>query len=1193
MSPPEQLDLGLEDRDGVREAVRAFDRNIALRASAGTGKTEALTELYLHLVAGLTDLGRPVSPERIVAVTFTEKAAWEMRERIGASLRWLAGRDPTARAPRVCEVVRRGMRQRNLPAEVFARALDSLPAARITTLHALCAGLLHASPIEAVLGPEIRVLDERESRGLLRRSLVAAVEARLVAGDDAVRELVRDHRGLFGVRDGGLVPVLARLHAEVSETGRAPESLLDGDPYGETARTEAAAVLGMSPFELQTGSLTRAWDTLIAAHEVLPRAPGMKAATRKVCERVAEAAARLRESAPVGTDDVAALSLAAQRLEAACGSGKAAAVESAATVRRAAIGLWALPVQRGRARALLELLSDGQRRFTEAKARVGGLDFSDLTLRARDLLRDHPDLRRELVAGVDALLVDEFQDTNAVQRDLVYLLRARESVDARVPLPPELLDRGLFVVGDRKQSIYGFRNADVVVFEELVSHIVATGGRELSLRRSFRGVQPLVHALNALTQQALRAGGELPFEIHFDPGSEALEPVSAGDPAGGAAVELLELAEDVPQAEAEPVAIARHLVALADRAQVRGGDGAWRPLRFGDVALLLPRFTRLELFTRALDEHGIPHAVVHGRGLLSTAEARDVLALLAVLTGADDALAIATVLRSPIAALSDATLLGLATNDGGLRGLFAGRASLPEWSTETERRRFDVTWQLLEHLRFAVNRIGLGAAARLAVEQTGYAAVLCGLPGGMQRVANVDRLLAEVVEREHAGEDGRTILSDLLVRAADDRDPEADVIVEGDDAVRVMTVHQSKGLQFPCVIAADLGRQLTSIRLPVTYDRQRGAGLAVGVRGPLGGWLYGPHHDHVSSVRARRERAERLRLFYVQITRARDRLVLVGTAGGIGRDIVDPVADELARAGLLARVPAPAPRSAVFSTGARFEPLPAEDWADLLRRSGPPQPSVGVLEVPVTQLEDFALCQRRFRARHILRLPERPEARVPASPEVDVDLGTDARTRGTAIHAVLERLDLGLLGRDPKAAMERAAAEAQLTGDLDVWTPLRSLLRSGLVERMVDPAVRVHRELAFALAVDAGEATLVLRGQIDLVLDDGATVDVIDYKATSPRGVDPVAPYRFQLGAYALAMRRASDPGREVRAAVQFLDGRPRQPLVAEGVEAEIVAQLPELATALLRARCAERFEGRPRAACEALRCGFQWLCHG
>jgi ATP-dependent exoDNAse (exonuclease V) beta subunit len=316
------------------------------------------------------------------------------------------------------------------------------------------------------------------------------------------------------------------------------------------------------------------------------------------------------------------------------------------------------------------------------------------------------------------------------------------------------------------------------------------------------------------------------------------------------------------------------------------------------------------------------------------------------------------------------------------------------------------------------------------------------------------------------------------------------------------------------------------------------------------------------------------------------------------KEVVEPAADELADRGLLRRVDAStleveAPTMAAEQQRRGLSP---KEHRALQQQLASGRSAVCMLELPVTQVEDFALCPRRFRARHILRLPERPQPRTPQGPEVDPQLRPDPRRRGTIAHAALEVLDLERAGEDPDGALADALERVGASGETDLRDRLGPFIRGAYVKRLASlPGEQVLRELPFALAIENDKAVLLLRGQIDLVVDEGESVEIIDYKVSAPKGEWPTAPYAFQLSTYAAAVRRRSGDRVRIRTAIQFLDGRFRLPLYTSDTEPDVTDmehRLASLLDALLDARRTGDFPGKDLDYCNRIRCGYVWLCH-
>ncbi|MGZ3408563.1 MAG: UvrD-helicase domain-containing protein, partial [Polyangia bacterium] len=485
------------------------------------------------------------------------------------------------------------------------------------------------------------------------------------------------------------------------------------------------------------------------------------------------------------------------------------------------------------------------------KKRAGVVDFSDLLTMARDLLRDDAAVRASVRARFDAVLVDEFQDTNPVQAELVRLVGGRQ---------PDDDGARLFVVGDRKQSIYEFRGADVAVFARAAEELVARGGAEELLTQSRRSAPSLLALTNALFARALDG---------YEPAKDDLSPFRTDAPATAGA-ELIRVAPG-PSAECrlrEARAVARRI------AELRAGGR-----RLGEIAILLRRFTHLYDYLDALRAVALPYFVVRGRGFFAAQEVRDLASALSVIDDPDDLLSLVALLRSPIVGVSDETVARLSLA-GQLRTrvLLDVATALPETLAPAERDGLERFRARFRELRLTADRLGPAACAQAIVDDGDLVAVLASTPDGEQRVANLMRLVEKAREFEARGGDLRAFANWLRRAAApggEAQAAEAQVADERDDVVRVMTVHQAKGLEFPVVFVPACGGLERSDHAPIVYDADQGLGLRLrDERSPLR--VHSTASKRVADVRKARQAAESLRVFYVAATRARDLVVFSG-----------------------------------------------------------------------------------------------------------------------------------------------------------------------------------------------------------------------------------------------------------------------------------------------------------------------------
>ncbi|XXX80999.1 UvrD-helicase domain-containing protein [Sorangium sp. So ce134] len=1303
--------------------IYAFRRNVVVAASAGTGKTHRLTALYVLLTLGLTSVGQPdaasvaapVPPDRIVATTFSRAAAREIAHRIERSLREIARWDGEASIPfadilRARQAAVAGPRGgAALPvAELRKRAeeaLARLPAARIDTLHGVAKQIVDRHAIAMGLSPAARILDEEEAQALSDLAVDEALSRAFVEGGEraeAARALVAATGSVEAAR-GEVTRLLDRL----DEDGLAPRRLALSDHAAE-ARAIArelrrlaaeSAALGSAAFREPAAALAAALGRegdgapfpAGAASAPLVELLTQRKPHKSKCTPADEALLAFREALPGETHRDKAQQLLGFLREA--------------------------PALSRREAGIVDLLEEIRERLAAIRRTEGGLGFGDLLRAARDGLRDDPAIGEAVRGSVDVLLVDEFQDTSAVQRDLVYLLRERDDAAAArpagvAPTAADLWGHGLFLVGDRKQSIYGFRGADVSIFCRVCAELAgAAAGRALelspslwspepsadfvALRESRRSTPELLAFINAFSARDFAqdrapeardggAGAPREFEIAYSaaehlvaaPGGAAQGPtqVALVDDDGSAPDGVDALVRDARGQLREALIAAAYIARRVRGAGDAGAASAGGDLRFRDVAVLARRRSTIPLVELALARLEIPY-VVAGRALFDAAEVRDVAAILRLLLDPRDRLALATVLRGPMVALSDTALAVLAPPGRGLTvpllgrwpsaaAMQGGRGPGPEDEEPGDarplpalarlpagdRERLEAFRARFSGLRRAALRSTPGEAIRAAVSAFDLDRVLAALPRAQARLGNVDRLIS--IARRRGGSLA-SFVRWLERRIRDEADePEAAVFSPEDDAVRLTTIHASKGLDFPAVVLLDLNAEPRADQpglsyIPAAADRPAALLVRHHARRVDRPSRLGSLHDVEASahgpsvplstpalqaaraeVRAR-ERAERQRLTYVAITRARRELVLVGAAAkprsgsawltlkGQSAEVPAPLAGAIAATlearALLAEARPPAPGTDAY---ARAAPVP--------RAAPAAEPArARTVLIATASLATFQGCSRRFRLRHLLGIGEPagegqlglfdvegpPE--LPGEERVELEDGADPRPPGRAAHRVLQRWPRARWGEPTEAAdiVARLAFEGLAPHGPDALRTAEGIARflGGPYARQVrGEEAALLREEALVLDVEpqsAGQrrgARLALALTIDLaVLHPSGLVDVIEYKRARPRA--DLAPYELRLRAYALALRRRH-PDRPIRAGVLFV-GAEVEPVwlkasgpmgsIADEEHARFEHELARLAERFSEASAEGRFDGVPVEACRRLRCGFVRACHG
>ncbi|HEU4326866.1 MAG TPA: UvrD-helicase domain-containing protein [Roseiflexaceae bacterium] len=846
--------------DAQRDAIGRDDTDLVVVAGAGSGKTRVLVERYVRLL-------ERYEVDQLLAITFTDKAAREMRDRVRRRL------EQRARAARGAERA------------FWEERRTAIEGARIGTIHSFCAALLRAHPAETGLDPRFSVLDEVQSGALLHAAVGEALQASVAQAAEAVppaeggAPLGAEFALLCEFGLGELRGLLADLlrrggegRAALERTPDAPELLLERWRADlDRARQEALADLRAAPAWLAAvaglrGLAVGAPSGDALGDQVRALAPLLDALDSTGFERYADLALleqiNLRGGAQGRWGGKAEVQRARDALR--------ALREVYASHAEALLLAWDAPLEERAARAVVDLARLARlaaRAYTARKNALNTLDFDDLERLAVVLLRDHPDVRERWQAELAAVLVDEFQDTNPEQRDLVALI-AGSGDGADQPLA----SGRFFMVADGKQSIYRFRGADVAVFNAVRRAVGAGGGREIRLDASFRARGRLLALVNALFERVFSRPGPLrDYEVAFEP---LLHVRPDGPPLVGELHLLPRPQRGVPGSAAEDLR-RREALILARRLRelVEGGAplveeaGRWRAVRYGDIAMLFQASTVFELYEAALREEGVPFLTTAGRGYYGRDEVRDLINLLRVLEDPSDDFALAGVLRSPLFALEDAALLRLRLDPaptlwGALRRS-AGEEAGPDL-------RF--AEQTLGSLLALRGRVAVVEVMRAALGATGYLATIAGLPDGERRRVNVEKLLE--VARRAGGADLATFsayLEDLLRQEA----REGEAPLEGEHAVRVMTVHRAKGLEFPVVVLPDLGREGLPTQ-PLALAG-RSYGLAIKLRNGAD-WVQPLAYRLARAEEARMERAERERLAYVALTRARDYLILAGPA---------------------------------------------------------------------------------------------------------------------------------------------------------------------------------------------------------------------------------------------------------------------------------------------------------------------------
>jgi ATP-dependent exoDNAse (exonuclease V) beta subunit len=694
---------------------------------------------------------------------------------------------------------------------------------------------------------------------------------------------------------------------------------------------------------------------------------------------------------------------------------------------------------------LIDILRRFDGQYRERKRQAGALDFADLEEFAVRLLVEHADTRARLQGQFDHILMDEFQDTNGQQAELLKHVR-----------PPDRF----YAVGDINQSIYGFRHAEPQGFLDYRAEVERRGRRLVNLADNFRSRPEILSAVETIVDGA---PGIEPRRLTAGRVFEQPRPVCVDVVA---ATEL----------ELEAQWVARRILEEPE-------------FDFKDVAVLVRNTEVMAAFAAAFDKAGIPYQVNRGKGFYETREVNDLTSLLRVIANPRDEISLAAVLRSPLVAASDESLLRLKMMGDNLG------ASLMRLGAELDAEDHEKLTRFRDRLReWRIRReyVSFDRLLLAAIDD-------CGYRGG----PNVDKFLAQARDAASRLSLDEFVEELALVRASNPREPDAPP-EDSANAVQVMTVHSAKGLEFPMVFVAALHKGVES-KLPVVTFSPR-IGLGARWRNPA---VRKDEEDlfqqEIHKERAKRESDESHRLLYVAMTRAEQQLVL--SFSGKPKEWAKLVADKLNlpldtnRDELLTRT-APDGREWKLrllvtdnmpDVGHALRPVESEDTIELV--SPPEVTEQQNSNATVTDLVAFANCPRQYYLGHYLGWEGRPRKLAEAE-EVG---GLSAGELGTQVHELLA-------GRPVLEPDEEALRLAEV-------------FRQSPLGRRLERAGRVEREFDYLMAIE----DLVIRGQVDLWFEEEGELAIVDYKTDSVTAAEAhrrAQDYALQLRLYAMAVER-------------------------------------------------------------------------
>lgn len=1071
-------------------AMTTVGMDLCVDAGAGSGKTRVLVERIIHLLdKRLADL------DEIVAITFTEKAALEMKERLREACRDKAPKDDPQGLSYWREIERR------------------ITHARISTIHSFCTSILREHALHQGRDPDFTMLEEAESSLMSKDVTQRVLDEMITRDDEAARSVAFEYgmRGLSAIlemmlRRRGLVEQIANdLPLEDAEALTTHMIERAGQAIAEQLRAFARSR------KLQ--ELTKALSELEGrCEDVDDLRETIRVEMIDLCTRIASS--ENPDEIIKCVEALSAFGFRGAKKKNWPGEGDYEAIKNAQDAVKATAQREMPPdideaIERKSTELVVQLYhvyAEVSAAYQEQKALAVGMDFEDLILETHGLLMSDEHVCGQVARGMKYLLIDEFQDTDNVQ-----LRIARQLTQQGEGKRPEL-----FVVGDAKQSIYYFRGADISVYQE----VRESSGDVIHLDENFRSLPNVLSFVNDFFSSAgLFEEGGVPYA--------PLEGKREAQKDGRIAFLYPHLEE---KTNVEDARRAEGLLIASRLADMCSGPSAVevtdpdtheiREANFGDVAILFRSTSSLYAYEDGLRRHGIPFNVVAGQGYYERQEISDILNLLRVLVNPLHELALCGWLRSPLVALSDESLMYLCA-DTSLARAFASYASLDD---PEQQCRLEYARELVVELKEEALKLPLSTFLRRLIERTRAESLLLSQAHGVQKVANLRKLvsLADNFSRATSPTLREFIryLGDVSSQSV--REGDAPLRTGHSGAVTLMTIHKAKGLEFPIVVVADIARGRAGGPNKDIVGLHREVGIAAKYTDDVGESVSPASLKLLNKCREREEGNESARILYVAMTRARDWLLLSGAPKG------------------------ESPGQGWFSTFNEVYGLHGmkdsatisrDDWsATVYREASAPRSMAQSSQLKVVTLGDAL-----WKKVEALPTPAGYGASVTitelASRFSDAAIGDEDfresdRTpllRGQLIHRMFEAWDFEKDTEGNVTAMARYASQFEST--LPDWREhvdaAAKLFAASELYEIFRKAQQIEREVPFTLSL-GGQ---LLRGTADAVVDRRLLVDFKTGKAHSERQRQ----YEWQLRLYALAMQKSLGIGPD-RAMLYYTD---------------------------------------------------------
>lgn len=1052
-----------EDREKIQTLLH---KNLVVEAGAGTGKT---TLLITRLCVAILVQAVPV--EKLVALTFTEKAAAEIKTRLMMQLREIIQSLSDNKKTRFTDLLSTHFEiKEEIIISRAEAALARLDRAQMGTIHSFCADILKTFPLEAGLAPHAEIDSGARAKRLFEARWNSFLDREL--GQAAPRaktwKQVLPHIAL---------PDLKSFAQELcSGKIAAYDYFSNAGLLTAICEEKAKQALAWSTQFLENSNKPRNSEKALAwAVESLRRSAAFL--------RTRQIPAALQEETPPAFPSIPSKGWPGDTFEEA-----RALVEFAQkiTPENQQIFLQALEL-------VLPLVE--QVRFDYAQN--GILSFDDLIVKTRDLLKSNFYVRRLLKEKFDLLFIDEFQDTDPVQGELLLFLAEEKQSSADCWQKVRLAPGKLFVVGDPKQSIYRFRGADITAYELFVDLILKQNGEKCFLQKNFRSAPDIVTVANEVCRRAM---------VQQDAFQPAYVPIFAAKESRPKAVEWLfitppenpPLADDYRHNQAEQ--IARWIETNVGRMTLANG----KKLTYGDIAILSRAATTCGPYTDALRRHGIAFNVEVDKDFFRKQEINDFLNFLRVVSDPQGRTALAGVLRSPLGGFSDEEIYQIA-----MRGEL-------DLQAKTKDTALAACYELIRNFAQKAGRLSLKELLADVLENTFLPEACAASYDGERTLANLQRLVR--VAEEYAA-NSPTSLGQFLAHLQEllETEPErlgASRIEDAENAVSVMTIHKSKGLGFPVVILADLSkREAAAAAQPVAH---------------LFSWQYNMHGLRAGKIcdanlafleeeQQKHSRCEEIRILYVALTRAQEKMLLVAD----GRQGAEKAARAFVAAGL-------------FPTGAEKE-ISIEEVTLPVSCVAYENPESFLYRHPAPVSEDqesFAVTnwKRAFETRRKTYEQYRQNPLLSPSEQIlQGELLSPEQRAGAAVGTICHRA-LEILLRCPNTKPESAVLQAAV--GLETFVTEAEEIVCAFVQSTLWREIKQCSLLAAEMPFSYQSTQGIQTGRIDAVLQPSAdSIWILDYKTDkiTPQGAQAILEkYRPQLTVYKAAAQQIF-PDKKVR----------------------------------------------------------------